>query len=423
MHQAMNHTERTYYRGLDGLRAVAVLIVMAAHVGAPYPLSGGAGVDIFFVMSGFLITSILAAEHRRHGAISLRNFYARRMLRLAPCLIAVCAAFAVVHVARAGVWPTEQLMLALTYTANWGRAVYDVDMLSLGHCWSLAIEEQFYLVWPFAVLGIELVSRNSMRKAAILLLAAMTIAAYRAAMTKTYTPERIYFGLDTHMDGLVLGSSLGYLVRAVHLRGGLSSGSSILLSYIGTPLALMAIAVVMGTITWLDAWMGRTGYLLVAAAAAVVIADLTLSDRSLLQRPLSMRLPVYIGRISYGLYLWHYPIFHALDHVWPDTPLHVMMPVGFGVTLLVAVCSFHWFEQPFLRLKNRFERTPKPRNDRPAPAPIHPGPRPGGRIVPRAEFLRVQNSLQSIRSSASAHIRNIRAGHRQTTQQTTCDSS
>jgi len=159
-----------YYPALDGLRTIAVGIVLCAHGGVPYFRSGGVGVDIFLVLSGFLITTILTTEQARTGGISFRNFYARRFLRLAPALVMACALAAAGMMWLEGRFPGTEIALALSYTANWALAFYNFHLTWLNHCWSLSIEEQFYMIWPLIILGLESSIRSPQRK--ILLLVA-----------------------------------------------------------------------------------------------------------------------------------------------------------------------------------------------------------------------------------------------------------
>ena len=181
-----------YLPALDGVRALAIAIVLAAHGGVAWFRSGGVGVDLFFVLSGFLITSILAAEVAATGRIGFRNFYARRLLRLAPCLLLTCAFVAVARQVTTGQVPWSALVIALTYTANWVRAFSDADLSWLIHCWTLAIEEQFYLLWPPLLLLLERRVRDARTKGFLLVSAALLVAVYRAGMVGLYSD-----GLDT----------------------------------------------------------------------------------------------------------------------------------------------------------------------------------------------------------------------------------
>ena len=384
--------KHTYYPALDGLRTIAVGIVLCAHGGVTWFRSGGVGVDIFFVLSGFLITTILRTERQRTGAISFRNFYARRFLRLAPVLLLTCAVVAVAKPAFGEPFPGTDIALALSYTANWAQAFYNYYLTWLNHCWSLAIEEQFYLIWPLVILGLERAVPSSwaselaradqpapgasklaglhsaVAKAGLLLAGAAGIAIYRAWHVGIWTDERINFGLDTRMDSLMTGAALSYVVQAVQNRpwaselaragsgaSELASPLSKLLGRVFAPLALATLFLIPNIVTWYSPWMGWIGYVLVAGLAATVLADLVLGRHSLLAPVLATRPMVFVGKISYGLYLLHLPVYFAVEKVIPDAPLVVRLGWKVGVSLALATMSFYWFEKRFLRLKDRFE--------------------------------------------------------------------
>ncbi len=343
-----------YYPALDGLRTVAVGIVLCAHGGVPWFRSGGVGVDIFFVLSGFLITTILSAEWGRAGAVSFRNFYARRFLRLAPALFLTCGVVAAGMMWLEGRFPGTEIALALSYTANWALAFYNYHLTWLNHCWSLAVEEQFYVIWPLVIVGLERHVRTPALRGWLLLGGAAVIAVYRAWQVGIWPDERINFGLDTRMDTLMTGAALAYLVKT--LPGGrLADGVSKLLGRVGAPLALAGLFLVINTVTWYSPWMGRIGYVLVAGAAAVVLADLVAGRHSLLARPLSWGPMVFVGKISYGLYLLHLPVYYAVEKLIPASPLVVRLGWKVSVSLALATASYYWVEKRFLRLKDRFE--------------------------------------------------------------------
>jgi peptidoglycan/LPS O-acetylase OafA/YrhL len=346
--------KHTYYPSLDGLRTIAVGIVLCAHGGVPYFRSGGTGVDVFFVLSGFLITTILITEHGRTGAINFRNFYARRFLRLAPALILTCAVTAIGMMACVGRFPGTEIALSLSYTANWAIAFYDYHLTWLNHCWSLSIEEQFYMIWPLVILGLERVVASSRTKAAVLILGAAAIAIYRAVHVGSYTDNRINFGLDTRMDTLMVGAALAYFVHGLSGRG-VSDRVSKILGRALAPVALAGIFVVINTVTWYSPWMGWIGYVLVAGAAMCVIADLVVGRHSLFARPLAWGPMVFIGRISYGLYLLHLPVYYMVEHAMPEAPLVSRLTVKVTVSVGCAAASYYLVERRFLRLKERFE--------------------------------------------------------------------
>lgn len=357
--------KHTYYPALDGLRTIAVGIVLCAHGGVTWFRSGGVGVDLFFVLSGFLITTILRTERQRTGGISFRNFYARRFLRLVPALLLTCALVAVAKPAVGEPLPATDIALALSYTANWAQALYGYHMTWLNHCWSLAIEEQFYLLWPVVVTVLERGVRRPGAKAALLLAGAAAVAVHRALHVGTWTDERINFGLDTRMDSLMTGAALAYVVAAVHdrrpdvddghgpsLQGGMTS---MVLGRGLAPLALVTLFMIPQIVTWYSPWMGWIGYVLVAGLSATVLADLVVGRHSLVAPVLAQPAMVWIGRISYGLYLLHLPVYYVVEKLIPEAPLLVRLGWKVAMSLALAALSYRWVERRFLRMKSKFE--------------------------------------------------------------------
>lgn len=346
-----------YIPSLDGLRSIAVGIVLAAHGGISWFRSGGVGVDIFFVLSGFLITSILAGEAAATGSINFRNFYVRRFLRLAPCLFVTCAFVAVC------LWHFEhrfagtEIAIALTYTANWARALWDYDLSWLTHCWSLAVEEQFYLIWPLVILGLERSVRSPLVKGLLLVCASLAIAVYRAGFVGIYTDERINYGLDTRMDSLMTGAALAYFARALP-AGGLSDAMSRWLGRVVAPAAMAVLFAIPQIVTWYSPWMGRFGYVIVAGASACVLFDLVAGRHSLFARPLASAPAVFLGKISYGIYLLHLPIYFIIERTMPDAAFLVKLSLKLSLSFGIAAASYYLIERHCLKLKSRFESTP-----------------------------------------------------------------
>jgi peptidoglycan/LPS O-acetylase OafA/YrhL len=345
-----------YYPSLDGLRTIAVGIVLAAHGGVSYFRSGGVGVDIFFVLSGFLITNILASEWSANGSISFRNFYVRRFLRLAPCLFLTCAFYAASIYWLEGHVPLVPILGALSYTANWLRGLYDYDLSWLTHCWTLAIEEQFYFIWPWVIILLERTVREPLTKGYVLITGALFISIYRAGMVGIYTDERINYGLDTRMDTLMTGAALAYFARHLATQGGLPDAFSKFLSRALTPLAMAVLFAIPQIVTWYSPWMGRYGYVIAATSAMIVIADLVTSRYSLFARPLSWAPMIFIGKISYGIYLLHLPIYFIVEKLMPDAAFVSRLSIKISVSIALAALSFFFFEKHFLKLKSRFER-------------------------------------------------------------------
>jgi peptidoglycan/LPS O-acetylase OafA/YrhL len=342
-----------YYPSLDGLRALAVMIVLVAHAGFPFPQSGGVGVDIFFVLSGFLITSILADEARQ-GRIYFRNFYARRMLRLMPGLLLACLFVLVTTWVIHRQLDVVPEVAALTYTTNWIRAFTEIRLEPLEHCWSLAIEEQYYLIWPIVILAVETTFHDNRRNALCLLAVSAALGLYRFACVGLYSEKRIYFGLDTHADGLVLGGALAYAINFIRLERPLSQSACVMLSYLLTPVALGVLLYAMWQWPWWSPVTGRIGYSLVAIAAAVVVADLTVGRYSFLRILFRSWALIQIGRISYGIYLLHMPVFVTADAFLPEMGFAKRAALKIVASILVAAMSYYLVERHFLRLKRCF---------------------------------------------------------------------
>lgn len=331
---------------LDGLRALAVIAVLCYH-GNWYGVVGGfVGVDLFFVLSGFLITRLLVDEHQRRGGISLKNFYIRRALRLLPAVFAMVAAVWVF----AAVLDAPQLeddlgsrsFWALSYVANWHDVVTETHGGPFSHLWSLSVEEQFYVVWPLVVVallashGIETVQRVSLGLAGIL--AAITAARYWGGTSGF----RLYFGTESHGAILLLaGSWLGASPRW--------------LASIKPELARMMLATGLAGFAVFCFAEGRFnvmhlgfGYLPIGIVSlmAVIGAVHHPALPGLAARPLRA-----IGRSSYAIYLWHIPMFAITRAIAPDVDSMVRIVIG---TAIATVISHYLVERPALQLKKRW---------------------------------------------------------------------
>jgi len=355
---------RPQVAGLDGIRAVAVLGVLAFHGGVSRVAGGLLGVDIFFVLSGFLITSLLIGEWSSSGSIGFRRFYERRARRLLPALF-----WTMLLVAAYAHWfalPSTleglrgDALATLAYVANWHFIVTGQNYFvrygppsPLLHTWSLAVEEQFYVVWPaLALLVLRRKGRRGLAAVAalgIVLSATATAVLYHHGAGVT----RLYYGTDTRVQEVMAGALLAVAlprlsrwVRANEVAGAAGHASPgrvvSVVGSLGGLYLLWALSEVSGT----DGFLYSGGFVLVAAATAAVILLVMVRPHAVATRALSLSALGYVGRISYGLYLYHFPLFQMIDG--PHTGLSgaALLAARLGATFAVAVLSFHLVEMP-----------------------------------------------------------------------------
>jgi peptidoglycan/LPS O-acetylase OafA/YrhL len=344
-----------YNPALDGVRAVAVVAVLLFHGG--WTSGGFLGVDVFFVLSGFLITSLLVTELDRRGRIDLRSFWARRARRLLPALALVLVAVLLVLPALGVVWPSGtrgDAWATVFYVSNWWfvlqgqsyAAVYS-DPSPLQHTWSLAIEEQWYLLFPLMLAGaVWLVARGRIRISRqvgglLLLGGALVSAAWGAVLTAGGADAaRVYYGTDTRVLALLVGAGLALLVsremprRVVAAQPWLAAVGAVGL------LALFALA------GEESPWLYRGGFLLVAVLAGLLVVGVADGSGRGVGRVLSWRPVVLVGVVSYGLYLWHWPLFLALSPQRTGMDGPALFALQVAVTALVATASFVLLERP-----------------------------------------------------------------------------
>jgi peptidoglycan/LPS O-acetylase OafA/YrhL len=261
------HYPLGYRPALDGLRACAVLPVLMFHGGAPGFGWGWVGVDLFFVLSGYLITRILLHEQAATGRIDLLGFYRRRALRLLPALALLCVAFlayaAVIGIAWHG---AREVFVVAFYVGNWTRAFGIGLPQYLGHTWSLAIEEQFYMLWPLLMIALAASARV---KAALRLVCAMLVAVicWRILLHVSGAhPDRLYNGTDTRADALLIGAALALALARPAVAARLATAAR----HAWLP-AVAVIVALPALLAWDDRLMLLGGYSVVALAAAVIL--------------------------------------------------------------------------------------------------------------------------------------------------------
>ncbi|MFZ0250237.1 MAG: acyltransferase family protein [Acidimicrobiales bacterium] len=352
---------------LNGLRGAAVIGVVAYHLQIGWAQGGYLGVDLFFVLSGFLITTLLLEEWVEHGRINLAAFWGRRARRLLPALFLVVAALALYLICNAlfggpganGLIDLSGLrgdaIATLLYVNNWhliyAHQSYFAQFSTpspLQHTWSLAIEEQFYLVWPLVLLVLLRFGRRGWRRLGVTVTVVLGVGSsvLMAMLFNGGDPSRIYYGTDTRLFDLMAGATLAFLAAA---RGQPGARARRTLHWVGP-----AAAVVLG-VFWVRAgtpgglptnFMFRGGFLLCAALGALVVADARLVERGWFARALSLRPLHFVGTISYGVYLWHWPVIVYLNgartglSTWPLNLLRI------GVTLVVSTASYYLVERP-----------------------------------------------------------------------------
>jgi peptidoglycan/LPS O-acetylase OafA/YrhL len=352
--------QHEYRPALDGVRALAVLGVIAYHVSGG-KRGGFLGVDVFFVLSGYLITSLLLEERSATGTVRLGRFWARRARRLLPALLIVLLTCAlVIHESESvSVWAQRRgdLLATLFYVANWHFIVTDQSYFTqyagatpLRHMWSLGIEEQFYLVWPLLLAGIAVaVRRRPAALVAVLLGGAAVSAVALAALYDEANPSRAYFGTDGRAHELLLGAALAALVATRPTA--LTSDRAQRAARLAAPLLVAALGITVLLANDQTPLYYFGGSLLFAAGVAGVLWAVEAQPRGAVAALLSFAPLVWIGRISYGLYLWHWPMV-----IWIPTtdrlatlPPRALQLIEIGATFALATVSFYLVEQPIRR--------------------------------------------------------------------------
>jgi peptidoglycan/LPS O-acetylase OafA/YrhL len=352
--------------------------VLVDHGGIPGMDGGFLGVDVFFVLSGFLITSLLLDELGRTGRIDLAGFWIRRARRLLPALVLMVLTVA----AARELLPNQSLaglrsdaIAAFLWVANWRFVAQKTDYFTQGappsplqHAWSLGVEEQYYFVWPLLLIAVTLLlaarARRYFRRAtvggvrfAIFVIATLGALASGAAaivFTTDATRDRIYFGTDTRAQALLVGSAAAALL--VRDWPSLNRGWCLIRTRWGRRIARFLPLVGLAGLASLTHYATgsavefRHGLLIAAAVAAVlVVAPVALEQRGAIARILAMRPLVWLGTVSYGIYLWHWPIFLALngEHTgWSGPPLFA---ARCAATVAVAAASWWLIENPIRR--------------------------------------------------------------------------
>ena len=336
-----------YIAGIDGLRAIAVLAVVAYHLDAPWMGGGFLGVDMFMVLSGFLITRLLTREVDRTGSVAVPDFWIRRAKRLLPAaLFVIMTATA----AAALFYSADQLrsirgdaLAALLYVANWrfiaaSQSYFDLfaQPSPFRHLWSLAIEEQFYVVWPAIVLLAR--RRQSVLVATTVGLTVASVVAM-FVLVGDADPSRAYYGTDTRAQTLLIGCLLALYCR--WRQGTVNQWAA--------PAALLGLASIVAALVLVDdndRWMYRGGFSAFALCSAVVVLGVLGSPKHRLTRVLETWPMLAIGRGSYSIYLWHWPVIvFATPQRLHMSGWHVLV-VRLAIIAALTFVSYRYVEQP-----------------------------------------------------------------------------
>ncbi len=353
-----------YMPGLDGLRALAVTAVLLYHAETVTWMPGGfLGVDVFFVLSGYLITSLLLAEFRNQSRIGFKQFYLRRARRLLPAvflLLGVVSLFAVVFLPDELTKLRSDVIAALTYSTNWWQIFRNQSYFEaigrpglLQHLWSLAVEEQFYFVWPLLFAGMLKLWKGRRRPILLATLggaAASTLLMIVLSVSRGYPldhdPSRVYLGSDTRVSTMLIGAALALVWSPWLLSSRVPRQGVAVLDAIGFA-ALAAMLWIFANVSEFSTGLYRGGFTVVAVVAALLIA-VTVHPAAHLSRWLFGLRPLrWIGERSYGIYLWHWPIYQVtrpqLDIGLTGT---ANLLLRLGLTIGAAELSYRFVEEP-----------------------------------------------------------------------------
>lgn len=335
-----------YRPGLDGLRAVAITMVVGVHA-FRWPANGGLGVDLFFVLSGFLITTLLLDERQRNGRVDFIAFYGRRARRLLPGLLAMLAVFAIVAAFRGRLGADAgSVVVGCLYLTNFVVAQSGVAAIAPGvaHLWSLAAEEQFYLIWPTLLF---LVLRGH-RLAGLAVAGIAIVFTTAEGFVIVGPPDRVWYAPDTRGVGILVGCTAALTLS-------LWRETAQRVAQVAWPAALLGVS-----------WLALTdlglrtfhGWLPVFCACCAILIIRAIEPGASLARWLSAGPLPWVGRISYSLYLWHVPIFIWLGAGWVDG-LDGRDVAATALSVMAATASFYLVERPFRRRRaSSFRQSP-----------------------------------------------------------------
>ncbi|WP_343225998.1 acyltransferase family protein [Paenibacillus sp. ACRRY] len=355
----MNQPLKRYLPGIDGLRAISVLAVIAYHLDLKWAQGGLLGVGVFFVLSGYLITDQLLMEWKVNHYVSIWNFWMRRFRRLLPamlCMLILVAMWLLTTDLERLLSLKGDFISSIFYVNNWYLIFHEVSYFEsygpaspIGHLWSLSIEEQFYVVWPILVLiGLKFAPRRGKLVLLILGLAVLSALAMALMYVPGTDPSRVYYGTDTRSFAILIGAALAVMWPSWKLGENISPGARTALDLVGA-LGVLFIIIMFHRMNEYDDALYQFGFLLLSLVTALIIAVLV-HPASRLGKVLGCRPLIWLGKRSYSLYIWHYPVIILMQ---PDASTE-----GLGFTpilmrlliiVLLSIFSFEFIEEPIRR--------------------------------------------------------------------------
>jgi len=363
---AQRGESKRYMPGLDGLRALSVLAVIAYHLNLKWAQGGLIGVGIFFVISGYLITDQIIQEWNKDRQFDLLNFWVRRLRRLMPAMIAMLIFIAMWLImtdpSRLKVFSGD-FISSLLYVNNWWLIFHEVSYFEsfgpaspIGHLWSLSIEEQFYLIWPvILLLGLRFLHNGGKLLLFVIACAAVSAVLMGVLYEPGMDPSRVYYGTDTRMFALLIGAALAIVWPSQKLNRNISAPARIVMDTLGC-LGLGVLILLMYQMNEYDDMLYRGGFAIIALITAVVIAVIA-HPNSLLGKLMGLKPLAFLGVRSYSLYVWHFPVIILTNPKVITEGISVShIVLQLAASFIIAILSYKYIEEPFRRVRSKKKR-------------------------------------------------------------------
>lgn len=333
-----------YIPAIDGVRAIAILLVISSHLGAEHFIPGGFGVTLFFFVSGYLITKLMISEYEANGKVDITSFYIRRFLRLAPALMTMIAAVSLIFLTIDPI-PLPQILAAAFYYGNYYKIIVGGSTSPLDPMWSLAVEEHYYLLFPLVLAASWRFKRRFLQG---LIIVALAVLLWRCALVfHWHAPtNRTYLSTDTRIDSILYGA---VLASALNVSPRIATAWSRRLWVIG----LIAVA---ASLLVRDEHFRETFRYSIQGAALIPLFYCAIFDSrfSFVSRILDSKPLIWIGKLSYSLYLWHFAVLMFSERVLPSSGRAYIVLFNIAADLMLACASYYFIERYFLSLRSRF---------------------------------------------------------------------